>query len=153
MKQQQKDALSPVVADLLAGYANAEPEFTYPLKNGKTIRARRLRDASEMVRLNAEVQKYTKLFQDGTVPTRLLEYKETAPDILSLCVFGAALIVEPKLSLADLLHIAKTGGKAIFDIATPAIEAATISDTLGTMEQVENEGEDFGATPSTEPAA
>jgi hypothetical protein len=142
--------ISPEAAALLDAYASNAEDVEYTLRgsgNGgssgggeRKIRARRLSDASLIVAIQEDVEKYSRLLGPGPCPPRLADYKGTRREVISACVFGAHLLIEPKLTLDDLLHIAKHGGQLIFDLTGPAIEALGFQDALDTAAAIESEG-------------
>lgn len=139
--------LSPSAAAidaLIAAYGEGDDEYTYDVPKFGTVRARRLNDATEMVRINEEIEKYSQFLsaQSGgpPCPPPLREYKGTDYHIITLCVYGARLLIEPKLSIGDLLRLAKHAGKALFALTNPLVAATNAEDALTTNAAIESEG-------------
>jgi hypothetical protein len=141
MAQDKKQSAGSAAVDaLIAAYTEGDAEYSYEVPKFGTVKARRLVDATEMVRINEEVEKYARILDKGPCPPDLAEYKGTDYHVLTLCVYGARLLVEPKFGMMDLLRLAKYGGKALFPLTSPLVGAAEVEDALQTSTAIESEG-------------
>lgn len=131
---------SEAVDALIAAYGAQESEYTFSVPKFGEVTARRLTDASEMVRLDTEVDKYNRLLSADKQPPDLADYKGTDYSIIILAVYGSALLVTPKFSFRDMLRLAKHAGKGFLALTQPILDATNAEDILVNDEKIESEG-------------
>lgn len=139
-KDKEISPSAAAVDALIAAYSDGEDEYTYDVPKFGTVRARRLNDATEMVRINEEIEKYSRILTTGPCPPDLAEFKGTDYHILTLCVYGSRLLLSPKLGMKDLLRLARNAGKGLFALTNPLVAAASAEDALATNASLESEG-------------
>jgi hypothetical protein len=140
------------LSEILSKYELPEgDEITFEIPTGDVLRARPLRDASEILALEKRANQLHRVCTTRPHP----EWKPYLPvdhQIVRLSVFCEACMIDPPMPFLECLKIAKTHGFVLLLIGTALLSKLGIVVGETEVEEIEAEKKDFERTTTGEPS-